>query len=107
MSRASFRLAVFAAAVFAIAGPGVAIPPDQPPLEQSTSTPNFNYLMRTGLSGTPHNMGGAMFAAGSALDRNGTSSLGNPLGYHAGYVNRGLPGAVFHGIVRRGVLGLR
>lgn len=70
--------------------PALAAPDDQPPLEEVLSTPNFGYKMRTGLGGSVHKFPGAkMYRAGDALDRTGSSSLGNPLGYHAGYVNRG------------------
>ncbi len=70
--------------------PALAVPDDQPPLEEVLSTPTFNYKLRTGLGGTVHKFpGGKMYRAGDALDRTGASSLGNPLGYHAGYVNRG------------------
>lgn len=73
-----------------------AVPANQPPLEEVTSTPNFAYKMRRGLSGTPDYMpGGKMFAAGAALDRSGTAGAGNPLGYHAGYVNRGFRAPYF------------
>lgn len=67
-----------------------ALPANQPPLEQVTSTPNFDYQMRRGLSGTVHFMPSSkVYKAGDALDRSGTPAPGNPLGYHPGYVNRG------------------
>lgn len=67
-----------------------ALPANQPPLEQVTTTPNFDYQMRRGLSGTVHFMPSSkVYKAGDALDRSGTPTPGNPLGYHTGYVARG------------------
>ena len=67
-----------------------AIPANQPPLEQVTTTSNFDYQMRRGLSGTVHFMPSSkVYKAGDALDRSGTPAPGNPLGYHPGYVARG------------------
>ena len=81
-------------ATFALAAP----PKDQPPLEEVTSTPTQGYKLRRGLAGTPHYMPTIkMFQAGDALDRTGTPGLGNPLGYHAGYVNRGFRAPYFTG----------
>lgn len=67
-----------------------ALPANQPPLEQVTTTPNFDYQMRRGLSGTVHFMPSSkVYKAGDAIDRSGTPNPGNPLGYHPGYVARG------------------
>ncbi len=84
------RLSLSVLALALWGAPALAVPGDQPPLEEILSTPNFSYKMRTGISGSVHRFsGGKMHRAGDALDRTGASSLGNPLGYHAGYVNRG------------------
>ena len=82
-----------------IAFPSFAAPPkDQPPLEEVTSTPTQNYKLRRGLAGTKHYMPTLkMYQAGDALDRTGTTGVGNPLGYHAGYVNRGFRAPYFTG----------
>ena len=89
------------AIVFALpfATSALAAPPkDQPPLEEVTSTPTQSYKLRRGLSGTPHYMPTVkMFQAADALDRTGSTGVGNPLGYHAGYVNRGFRAPYFTG----------
>lgn len=89
---------ILAALTLALAAQAVpaAVPSNQPPLEEVTSTPNFQYKLRRGLSGTPHYMpGGTMYKAAAALDRSGTAAPGNPLGYHAGYVGRGFREPLF------------
>ena len=79
-----------------------AVPPDdQPPLEEVTNTPTQNYKLRRGLSGTKHFMPTLkMYQAADALDRTGSATLGNPLGYHAGYVNRGFREPYFTGSIK-------
>ncbi len=73
-----------------------AIPPDQPPMEGSVTTPNVPYTVRGGVSGTyDYFSQGKLLQAGRALDRSGTAAPGNPLGYHAGYLARGFRAPYF------------
>lgn len=68
-----------------------AAPDDQPPLDQVYTTSLYNYLLRTGQPGTVHRMAKTkMRDARDAMDRNiGPVTVGNPAGYHPGYVERG------------------
>ncbi|MFO1493662.1 MAG: carboxypeptidase regulatory-like domain-containing protein [Lysobacterales bacterium] len=89
-TRLAARATLALALALQIAAADAAIPSNQPPLELVVTTPTQSYNLRRGLSGTPDFMPSVqMFNAANALDRSGTASPGNPLGYHAGYVGRG------------------
>jgi hypothetical protein len=77
--------------------PAFAAPDDQPPLGLALTTPNFTYYLRSGINAPHYVSDTKLLQSGRALDRSGTAQVGNPLGYHAGYVARGFRTPYFSG----------
>ena len=95
----SMKFLTLMLAVFASGALSAAPPENQPPLIDTLDSDNDLYRLRYDrISSSTHYMpASSIYKAADALDRIGVEDVGNPLGYHDGYLDLGLAAPWFSG----------